>query len=251
MYLSLNTMQKELAIVVPCYNEADRLPFSQFENFLSLQSKVSVFFINDGSKDKTEKVLTKLKNQFPNQIEVFSITQNGGKANAVFKGVQQVLKHRKFRKVAYLDADLATSLEECHRLSEVVKGKVVLAFGSRILKLDNQIKRKWYRFLLGRIVATAISKTLKLSVYDSQCGCKIFEFQTAKKIFDEPFISKWLFDVEIFFRMIRLFGRSEIQNYLREIPLKAWVDTPDSRVSPMYFFILWWDIFKISKKYKN
>ena len=51
--------------------------------------------------------------------------------------------------------------------------------------------------------------------------------------------------------MIRLFGRSEIQNHLREIPLKAWVDTPDSRVSPMYFFILWWDIFKISKKYKN
>ena len=179
-------MQKELAIVVPCYNEADRLPFSQFENFLSLQSKVSVFFVNDGSKDKTEKVLTELKNQFPNQIEVFSITQNGGKANAVFRGCPTGSEHKKFRKVAYLDADLATSLEECHRLSEVVKGKVVLAFGSRILKLDNQIKRKWYRFLLGRIVATAISKTLKLSVYDSQCGCKIFEFQTAKKYSMNP-----------------------------------------------------------------
>ena len=51
-------MKKDLAIVVPCYNEADRLPFSQFENFLSLQSKVSIFFVNDGSKDKTEKVLT-------------------------------------------------------------------------------------------------------------------------------------------------------------------------------------------------
>ena len=57
--------------------------------------------------------------------------------------------------------------------------------------------------------------------------------------------------LKFFFRMIHLFGRSEIQNHLREIPLKAWVDTPDSRVSPMYFFILWWDIFKISKKYKN
>ena len=244
-------MQKELAIVVPCYNEADRLPFSQFENFLSLQPKVSVFFVNDGSIDKTEKVLMGLKNQFPNQIEVFNIRQNGGKANAVLTGFRQVLTQKGFDKVAYLDADLATSLEECHRLSAQINEKVVLAFGSRILKLDNQIKRKWYRFLLGRFVATAISNTLKLNIYDSQCGCKIFEFQTAEKIFDEPFISKWLFDVEIFFRMIHLFGRSEIQNHLREIPLKTWVDTPDSRVSPLYFFILWWDLFKISKKYKN
>ena len=192
-----------------------------------------------------------LKNQFPNQIEVFNIRQNGGKANAVLTGFRQVLTQKGFDKVAYLDADLATSLEECHRLSAQINEKVVLAFGSRILKLDNQIKRKWYRFLLGRFVATAISNTLKLNIYDSQCGCKIFEFQTAEKIFDEPFISKWLFDVEIFFRMIHLFGRSEIQNRLREIPLKAWMDTPDSRISPMYFFILWWDILKISKKYKN
>ena len=244
-------MQKDLAIVIPCYNEADRLPVSQFENFLSLQPKVSIFFVNDGSKDKTDGVLSVLKNKFPGQIEVNTMAKNGGKANAVFTGFRQLLKHNNFKKVAYLDADLATSLEECLRLSEQVKEKVVLAFGSRILKLDNHIKRKWYRFILGRVVATAISNALNLSIYDSQCGCKIFEAQTAEKIFNQPFISKWLFDVEIFFRMIRLFGRSEIQNHLREIPLRAWVDTPDTRVSPIYFFTLWWDLFKISKKYKN
>lgn len=137
------------------------------------------------------------------------------------------------------------------RLSKYIKEKVVLAFGSRILKLDNQIKRKWYRFILGRLVATAISRALGLSIYDSQCGCKIFEAQVAKKVFNNNFISKWLFDVEIFFRMIGIYGRTEIQNHLREITLKAWVDTPDSRVSPLYFFKLWWDLYQISKKYKS
>ena len=243
-------MQNDLAIVIPCYNEANRLPVSKFKNFLSLQTKVSIFFVDDGSKDKTYMILLGLKNQFPSQIEIYSIIRNGGKANAVFIGFRELLKHKNFKKVAYLDADLATSLEECLLLSEQVKDMVVLAFGSRILKLDNRIKRKWYRFILGRLVATAISNALKLSIYDSQCGCKIFETQIADKIFNEPFISKWLFDVEIFFRMISLFGRSGIQNHLREIPLKAWVDTPDSRVSPLYFFTLWWDLFKISKKYK-
>ena len=244
-------MQDDLAIVIPCYNEANRLPISKFEDFLPLNSNVFIFFVNDGSNDETEEVMATLKNQFFKQIEILHLPQNQGKANAVLKGMMKVLEEKRFHKAAYLDADLATSLEECLRLSMYVKEKVVLAFGSRILKLDNQIKRKWYRFILGRVVATAISKTLELSIYDSQCGCKIFEAQTAKKIFDKAFISKWLFDVEIFFRMIRLYGRTEIQNHLREIPLKAWIDTPDSRVSPSYFFRLWWDLFKIKKKYKS
>ena len=68
------------------------------------------------------------------------MAQNGGKANAVFTGFRQLLKHKNFKKVAYLDADLATSLEECLRLSEQVKEKVVLAFGSRILKLTTKSK---------------------------------------------------------------------------------------------------------------
>ena len=244
-------MQKDLAIVIPCYNEADRLPVSQFKNFLSLQPSVSVYFVNDGSKDKTHIVLSDLKNQFPDQIKLLNLSQNKGKAHAVLEGVQSALKKERFKKIAYLDADLATSLEECLRLSKYIKEKVVLAFGSRILKLDNQIKRKWYRFVLGRLVATAISRTLGLSIYDSQCGCKIFEAQVAKKVFNNNFISKWLFDVEIFFRMIGIYGRTEIQNHLREITLKAWVDTPDSRVSPLYFFKLWWDLYQISKKYKS
>ena len=244
-------MQDDLAIVIPCYNEANRLPVSKFKDFLPHYSNVFIFFVNDGSKDDTEGILKTLKNQFSNQIEIIHLSHNQGKANAVFHGMIKALEKKRFQKVAYLDADLATSLQECLRLSLYVKEEVVLAFGSRILKLDNQIKRKWYRFLLGRVVATAISNTLKMSIYDSQCGCKIFEVKTAKKIFDKPFISRWLFDVEIFFRMIRIYGRPEVQNHLREIPLKAWIDTADSRVSPLYFFKLWWDLFKISKEYRS
>ena len=161
------------------------------------------------------------------------------------------MKNNDFKKIAFLDADLATSLEECYRLSKYVKEKISLAFGSRILRLDNNIKRKWYRFFFGRIVATAISKSLKLSLYDSQCGCKIFDQSLADKIFVEPFLSKWLFDVEIFFRAIKIYGRKNIKEHIKEVPLNEWVDTPDSRVSPWYFFRLWLDLYKISKKYKN
>ena len=243
--------KKTLAIVIPCYNEANRLPVMSYKSFLNKAHDVSIFFINDGSSDETGHLIHEMVMEFNEQVHLISLKKNKGKGNAVFEGFHFVLNNHDFKKIAFLDADLSTSLEECCRLANYVEGKISLVFGSRILKLDNNIKRKWYRFFFGRIVATAISKSLKLSLYDSQCGCKIFDTPLAKKIFGDPFLSKWLFDVEIFFRAIKIYGRENIKEHINEVPLNEWVDTPDSRVSPWYFFRLWWDLHKISKKYKN
>jgi glycosyltransferase involved in cell wall biosynthesis len=243
--------KKTLAIVIPCYNEANRLPVMSYKSFLNKTRDVSIFFINDGSSDETGHLIHEMVMEFNEQVHLISLKKNKGKGNAVFEGFHFVLNNHDFKKIAYLDADLATSLEECYQLTNCVEGKISLVFGSRILKLDNNIKRKWYRFFLGRLVATAISKSLKLSLYDSQCGCKIFDQSLADKIFVEPFLSKWLFDVEIFFRAIKVYGRKNIKEHIKEVPLNEWVDTPDSRVSPWYFFRLWLDLYKISKKYKN
>ena len=243
--------KKTLAIIIPCYNEANRLPIENYKSFFNKTRDVSIFFINDGSIDETGNVIQEICIEFSEQVNLISLEKNKGKGNEVLEGFHFVLNNHDFKKIAFLDADLSTSLEECYRLANYVEGKISLVFGSRILKLDNNIKRKWYRFFFGRIVATAISKSLKLSLYDSQCGCKIFETPLAKKIFGDPFLSKWLFDVEIFFRTIKIYGRENIKEHIKEVPLNEWVDTADSRVSPWYFFRLWWDLYKISKKYNN
>ena len=150
-----------------------------------------------------------------------------------------------------MDADLSTDINECISLSKRVKEKITFVFGSRILKIDNNIKRKWHRFFFGRVIATFISKILGVAVYDTQCGCKIFSSELSKKIFNSPFISKWLFDVELFFRVISIYGRENLKNHVREIPLSSWIDTSDSRVKMTYFFKLWIDLYKISKKYNR
>ena len=168
----------------------------------------------------------------------------------VLEGFNFVLNNHDFKKIAFLDADLSTSLEECCRLANYVEGKISLVFGSRILKLDNNIKRKWYRFFFGRIVATAISKSLKLSLYDSQCGCKIFDTPLAKKIFGDPFLSKWLFDVEIFFRLKNHFGAEKLKYFSEETPLDSWIDSGDSKIKLSYVIIVWFDLLKIYRTYK-
>lgn len=240
----------DLSIVIPCFNEQKRLPQEDYKNFLTNNKEIEIIFVNDGSSDNTINILNLIKLDFMDQVSIIDLKKNLGKANAVFTGFSYVLKKNNSKKIGYLDADLATSLDECKRLSSHINQSTKFVFGSRILTLDNNIQRKWYRFFFGRIISTVISKTLNLSVYDTQCGCKIFHHQIAKELFNESFISKWLFDVEIFFRAINFFGRNKIHTKVKEIPLKAWIDTPDSKVSFLYFFKLWKDLYDISKKYK-
>lgn len=241
----------DLVIVVPCYNEENRLPISSFENFIQQNKDCLIYFVNDGSSDDTVKVLQKLKNTFTENIDFLDLEENLGKAGAVRQGFLTAHQKFKFDKIAYLDADLSTSLEECKSLSQQIKEETVFVFGSRISKTDNNIDRKFYRFLIGRFIATLISNQLKLKVYDTQCGCKIFDSKVSNDLFQEEFISKWLFDVEIFHRLIAKFGLENIKNIAKEVPLDAWVDTEDSRVKFTYFFKLWFDLFAIGRKYKK
>lgn len=240
-----------LCIIVPCYNEANRFPEEQFKQFLSKHPAVELILVNDGSSDNTLSLLTSLSAAFPQQVKILSLLKNLGKAGAVQEGMQLALKESSCHRFAYLDADLSTSLEECTLLSKKINGVTGFVFGSRILKTDNRIERKWYRFLIGRVIATVISKMLGISVYDTQCGCKIFDRRFVPIAFDAPFSSRWLFDVEIFFRLINALGKKQMIAQAKEVPLDQWVDTEDSRVKFSYIFQLWLDLAIIYRRYKQ
>lgn len=239
-----------LIIVVPCYNEENRLPFKAFKSFINLHNNILVCFVNDGSSDNTIGTLTKLKNECINPIEVVNLQKNKGKAAAVREGITYCNNNYKCDKIGYLDADLSTSLDEYLQHSSKVNSETVFVFGSRIEKADNNIQRKKYRFIIGRFIAFLIARQLQINVYDTQCGCKIFNQSITPAIFNEKFISKWLFDVEIFHRLILLLGKETILKRIKEVPLKKWTDTEDSRVSFTYFFKIWIDLYKINKKYR-
>ena len=240
-----------LSIIIPCYNEANRFPTERYLQFLKQQPEVRLIFVDDGSSDTTEQVLSAIVAAFPKQTNLIVLEKNQGKAGAVQKGMLWAVTKTTSDRFAYLDADLSTSLEECLRLSEGIDENCRFIFGSRILKTDNQIERKWYRFLIGRVVATAISTLLGISVYDTQCGCKILHRDLVELAFKDAFSSRWLFDVEIFFRLIRAFGKEEMVAFSKEVPLDQWIDTEDSRVKFSYMFRLWVDLATIYFRYRS
>jgi dolichyl-phosphate beta-glucosyltransferase len=239
-----------LIIIIPCYNEYNRIPKDKFIHFLNNNNDVKLVFSNDGSTDNTIHALRKIQYFAKDRVFIHSLKTNKGKAKAVREGVLFCFQNDfKYTKIAYLDADLATSLEECVAISNTINGTIIFAFGSRISKIDNTITRKLYRHLTGRFIATIISHILGIRVYDTQCGCKVLNGNLAEKVFKEEFKSKWLFDVEIFYRIIQLYGREKMKSICKEVPLKCWTNSGNSKVKFTYFFKLWFDIIVLRRKY--
>jgi glycosyltransferase involved in cell wall biosynthesis len=114
-------LSSDLIIVIPCYNEEKRLKNNTFKSFLETTNNVKIIFSNDGSTDNTLKVLQDIKSQSNLQVIIHNMKKNSGKAQAVREGVLFAYTNNlKFNKIAYLDADLSTSLSECHLLRLLV-----------------------------------------------------------------------------------------------------------------------------------
>lgn len=237
-------------IVIPCYNEQKGISIGEYSQFLNASPEVLICFVNDGSSDETQKVLEILKEKHNSQIHIISYQKNLGKAEAVRTGINYCNKNYNHRYIGYLDADLSATPEEFMELQSHLKGNVVFCFGSRIMKIGSTIVRDNNRFIIGRIIATFISKLLRLKVYDTQCGCKIFTKEISILLFEKKIISKWLFDVELFYRMIAIFDIEKAVGKMLEVPLKQWIEKGDSKVKISYFFILWLDLYKINRSYK-
>lgn len=240
---------KKICIIIPCYNEGNRLPVEEYLLFLQKNHDVSICFVNDGSTDKTLEIIKKIQESNSENIEIITYKDNEGKAEAVRKGMLFCLSKFSNDYMAYFDADLSTPLEECYNLAKQINNDIEFCFGSRIMKIGSHIERSTQRHFIGRIIATFIDGILKLKVYDTQCGAKLFTGNLAEYLFNEPFISKWLFDVELFARMIQKYGRENTLLKMREIPLDKWINKDGSKVKTSYFFKLWIDLYKIKKKY--
>ena len=225
--------QFDIGIVVPCYNEIDRIHLSEFSQFLSSNDFIFICFVNDGSTDGTQKKLADFVNLNPKRSKLISLSENQGKAEAVRQGVITLLNSSRFQFIGYWDADLATPLTDIKGFIHMFKSnkELKVVCGSRILKLGSSIRRSVFRHYIGRIFATVVSNMLKIPVYDTQGGAKIFLAEFAEFIFSEKFLSRWFFDVELFARIIEHIGRQNTIHSIYELPLNKWHDQGQSKVT--------------------
>ncbi len=240
------------AIIVPCYNEATRLPVAEFEAYWQARPDVRFCFVDDGSTDPTRPLLERLQATYPQQVEALILPQNRGKAGAVRAGMLHMASVSSVVYLGFLDADLATPLSAIGDLETRIAAEptLELVMGSRIKFLGTDIRRNPFRHYAGRVIATLISNILRLGVYDTQCGAKLFRREVVPGLFSESFLSPWLFDVELLARLIRQHGREGLAGRVAEMPLRQWVEKDDSRIQVSYYFKLWYELYRISRAYK-
>lgn len=217
-------------LVIPCYNEAERLHVAEIDELLNGNPNLHVLLVNDGSSDGTQALIEDLASKRP-RLTAFSLRQNSGKAEAVRQGLLKLSADKGLGCLGYADADFATPAYELLRLMRIFEEKKPVALlGSRVLLLGYDIQRRARRHYIGRVFATFASLALKVPVYDTQCGAKFFTVDPDfEKAISSRFSSRWAFDVEFLGRLIAA-GAMRKPGKIIEVPLFKWTDVAGSKL---------------------
>jgi len=239
-----------LAMIVPCYNEAQRLDLTYWAEMLKIPDTQWIF-VNDGSSDHTQDVLENLAKDYG--ARVLKLDVNMGKANAIRSGLLMFLDPSQFPKVTalgFIDADGAFERNDVAHIIGVhqrmsVAESVDTTWSARVGLSGRNIRRSLTRHYLGRVLATALSLGPAKFPYDTQSGLKLFgrspEFFATLR---QPFGTRWLFEVEILLRW-----RAEVGRGMRvwEEPLHAWTDVAGSKVSIREYIRIFGEFVKVKR----
>lgn len=231
--VSLQILQKRtVGIVIPCYNEENRLCVNEFIDFVHQNLGYHLCFVNDGSKDNTLKVLNNLRKGREDFISIYDCSKNGGKAEAVRLGILHLAQNPHIDYIGYLDADLSTDFKDFEDLVKTIEtSRFQIVSGSRISRMGANITKESARQIISKTINMIICMILGMGFHDTQCGAKIMTRDVANNMFNEKFVTRWIFDVEIFLRMKKFYGKELVQNLICEQPLKRWIHADGSKLS--------------------
>lgn len=219
-------MSRDIALVVPAFNEEARLPaaLAVLQSFFQTEGlEAQVIVADDGSEDSTAEVARRLEETLATDtfsIETITIDHRG-KGAAVRAGMALT----DAPVVGYCDTDLSAGPDAIRKVYTAVKGGADMAMGSRGLPESIlPIRQPWYRERAGRTFNLILRKIARIRYADTQCGLKLFRREAAKQIFDHQRLDGFAFDAEVVVLALRL-GYS-----IEEVPI-TWSHAEGSKVS--------------------
>ena len=214
-----------LSIVIPAYNEAQRIgsTLELISHYLNTkQISAEVIIVDDGSTDHLEELLRQGSAGFP-ALKVIRNERNRGKGFSVRRGVLEA----RGQYVLFTDADLSAPIEEADKLlDEIERAQAEAAVGSRALRKEligvHQSRLREYG---GRGLNLLVRLFTGLKIRDTQCGLKLFRRVTTRRAFELQRAEGFSFDFEVLFLIERLGGK------VVEVPVR-WDHDPASKVRP-------------------
>jgi dolichyl-phosphate beta-glucosyltransferase len=188
----------ELSVIIPAYNEEQRLPatLESVHGFLAARSKTyEIIVVDDGSHDRTVDIVDAFAAQHT-EVRVLSYQPNQGKGHALKTGIMAA----KGDLLLIDDADGSSPIEEVERLEAGIANGADIAIGSRA-KPDpsRKVEALAHRKFIGNTFNAIVQRLLLPGIYDTQCGFKLFKASVGKDIFSVSQVSGYGFDVEILY----------------------------------------------------
>jgi dolichyl-phosphate beta-glucosyltransferase len=221
----MNGPPLELSVVIPAYNEENRLgpTLKSIREYFSSSEKqgmsgIEVIVIDDGSTDRTAEVAQNYAATMP--LRLLSNGANRGKGFSVQHGMREA----RGRIALFTDADLSSPIEESWKLLAGLAAGNEVAIGSRAV--DRSLIEKhqsWTRELAGIIFNRFVRLFTGLPFHDTQCGFKAFVREPCRIIFEQQRIERFGFDPEILF-LAKRHGLRGI-----EVPVR-WAHDPATKV---------------------
>ena len=215
--------QPEYSVVIPAYNEEDRLEGPLLETLTYLRDRCEGFeilVVDDGSRDRTADVARDLGGDHP-EVDLIRLPANRGKGFAVRTGVMNSTG----RFVLFADADGSTPIGDVERLRDRIDVGADVAIGSRELgDGDVEVETRAYRKVMGRIFHGLVSLLAVGDFEDTQCGFKLLRGPVARDLFARIRMDGFSFDIELLSLALREGYRVD------EVPVN-WSHVPGSRVN--------------------
>ena len=218
-------------LVIPTFNEELRLGDGSYFNELAKRALFGMCFVDDGSTDGTASVLEDLESSTSGSL--LRLPRNRGKAEAVRQGMIYVCRELNPTYIGFIDSDgafpvesVSTFMNSAHTILET-NPSVEVVISSRVKLAGRKIERSSNRHYISRILITFIGFFIRELPYDSQSGLKLFRNnELLRKALDQPFATKWFFDIELLSRM-----RCLERNTVWEEPVNGWHDISGSHLN--------------------
>ena len=241
-------MKPFLSIIIPAYNEAERLPLTLVDmdkRLNGVKYSYEILVVNDGSIDNTGEIVKKMAPAIKN-LKLIDNRVNQGKGGVVKQGM--LLAKGEYR--LFTDADNSTSIDHFEKMIPFLKNDFDVVVGSRAVKGSKlEPPQPFYKQLLGKLSNIIIQIVNVPGIWDTQCGFKAFGEKAAEKIFNVSKINGWGFDIEAL-ALARHFGYRT-----KEMPVH-WVNDIRSHVKLSAYLktfvenvkIRWWIIIGAYEK---
>lgn len=216
-------MSTAFSLIIPAYNEADRLPpyLASVRTHLTaaIPDAHEVLIVDDGSTDGTREYVSRVAAEWP-PLRLVCHSQNQGKGAAVRTGMLAAAGEIRL----FADADGATPIGEEERLRAAIEAGADVAVGSRRVQAAGVTRRRqWFRGLVGWSFARFIRCVLPIPVRDTQCGFKMFRRAAAEQLFAMSKEDGYVLDLE-------LLALAQSQGYrVAEVGVN-WSEVPGSKL---------------------